>query len=171
MKLRKFISRVISESVVGYQVADKEEFKDALLDLATLDMEDDQVGYPRFEGKNQNYLSGGKGYDLYVLNRESLPGSGPFEILIREDVGDEVIGFIRGNKGGDVISFNMIYIEDEYRGQGIGMDIYENLLKEGFIIKSDKEITDSTYSVYSKLVEHYGYTPLIFDDGRVGLRK
>lgn len=44
-----------------------------------------------------------------------------------------------------------------------------NSLKKD-IMKSDTEITDATYSVYDKLFI-YGYEPIIFDDGCVGLKK
>ena len=153
----------------SYSITNKEDFEDKLLDLATLDLEDDQVRYPNLSNKEQNHLFGGNTYDLYIINRESLPSSGPFEISIENNDGD-VIGFIRGTKSDDIISFNLIHIKEEYRGSGIGTEIYEKFLNDGYIIKSDKEITDSTYSIYTKLVL-YGYTPIVFDDGRVGIKK
>lgn len=153
----------------SYSITNKEDFEDKLLDLTTLDLEDDQVRYPNLFNKEQTHLFGGNTYDLYIINREYLPSSGPFEISIENNDGD-VIGFIRGTKSDDIISFNLIHIKEEYRGSGIGTEIYEKFLNDGYIIKSDKEITDSTYSIYSKLVL-YGYTPIVFDDGRVGIKK
>ena len=168
MNNKKYIMTSLYEYLnESYRIVTKPEFEDVLLDLSTLDLEDDQVRYP----KNYNYethLFGGKNYDLYILEREELPISGSFEILIED--GDEIIGFIRGNKNKEIISFNLIHIKEEYRGKGIGTDIYEKFLNDGFIIKSDSEITDSTYSLYTRLLI-YGYTPIIFNDGRVGLKK
>ncbi len=40
----------------------------------------------------------------------------------------------------------------------------------GYIIKSDSEITDGTYSIYDKLLSK-GYKPIIYGDKRVGLVK
>lgn len=168
MKPKKYIITSLYEYLGEYKIVDKTEFEDALLDLSTLDLEDDQVRYPSTNNINKTLLFVGKNYDLYILEREELPISGAFEIMIED--GDEIIGFIRGTKNKEIISFNLIHIKEEYRGKGIGTDIYEKLLNEGFIIKSDTEITDSTYSLYSKLVV-YGYIPLIFNDGCVGLKK
>ena len=157
-------SRILKED---YNITSSEEFEDRLLDLATLDLEDGQVRYPR-EG-DKSYLSGGNNYDLYILNRDSLPSSGAFELIITDN-DDESIGFIRGTKNKEWISFNLIHIQEEARGLGIGTDIYEKFLDSGLIIKSDKEITDDTYSMYHRLLS-YGYIPIIFTDGRVGLKK
>ncbi len=90
--------------------------------------------------------------------------------MVIENNDGEVIGFIRGTKSEFVISFNLIHIKEDYRGNGIGSEIYQEFLDVGYIVKSDKEITYSTYSVYDKLAL-YGYTPIIFNDGRVGLKK
>jgi hypothetical protein len=170
MKLRKFIATTIRECLnENFNIVDRTDFKYALLDLATLDLEDGQVRYPKIEGRKQNYLFGGNLYDLYILDKNSLPSSGPFEIVIENDNSD-VIGFIRGTKSGKIISFNLIHIKEDYRGNEIGTEIYENFLNDGYIIKSDDEITDSTYSLYDKLAI-YGYKPIVFDDGRVGLKK
>lgn len=174
MKQRKFIvtmQEFIKEhyNILADTDADKEEFKDKLLDLVTLDLEDSQVRYPKTEGRKQTHLFGGNKYDLYVLERDELPISGSFEIVI-ENNDEEIIGFIRGNKKENVISFNLIHIKEDYRGNDIGTDIYEKFLNNGYIIKSDKEITDSTYNLYYRLLI-YGYKPLIFDDGRVGFKK
>jgi hypothetical protein len=152
-----------------YEEVDQETFEEALLDLATLDLEDDQVGYPNFDKLSQSYLTGGRGYDLYMLRKDDLPSSGPFEIMITNDKDDEPIGFIRGTKRENIISFNLIHIMDEHRGYGIGSDIYIKLLNDGNIIKSDDEITDATYSLYKNLSKKY--TTLLFNDGSVGLKK
>lgn len=170
MEQRKFIATTIREYLnENYNIVDRSDFKDTLIDLATLDLEDSQVRYPKIEGRKQKHLFGGNSYDLYVLDRNSLPSSGSFEIVIENNIND-IIGFIRGTKSGNIISFNLIYIKEDYRGSGIGTEIYENFLNDGYIIKCDDEITDSTYSLYDTLVV-YGYKPLIFDDGRVGLKK
>lgn len=161
--------KMLKEDKNSFEIASKEDFNDALLDLATLDLEDSQVRYPKIDGKKLKFLFGSNNYDLYILDRKTLPSSGSFEIII-ENNDEEIIGFIRGTKGGKIISFNLIHIKEEYRGSGIGTDIYEKFLNDGYIIKSDTEITDSTYSLYDKLVA-YGYKPLIFNDGRVGLKK
>ena len=171
--MKQFIKDKIREQLLNeqfeYKPVSKEEFDDVLLNLATLDLEDSQVRYPRMDGKKNGHLFGGNEYDLYVLNRPKLPSSGPFEIGIENNDG-EVIGFIRGTKLKNIVSFNMIHIQEENRGNGIGTDIYEKFLNSGFIMKSDSEITDDTYSMYDKLVS-YGYKPLLFNDGRVGLVK
>ena len=170
--IRTFVSKVIRESFGNknsYKEVGEEDFMDALLDLATLDLEDGQVSYPKEEGLDLHHLFGGNDYDLYLINRDSLPSSGPFECFISNN-DDENIGFIRGIKSGNIISINLIHIDNESRGNGIGTDIYEKILDEGYLIRSDHEITDSTYSLYSNLM-YSGYRPLLFSDMRVGLAK
>jgi hypothetical protein len=170
--IRKHINKLkeINNNIKnGYRVVDKETFNNAILNLTTLDLEDDQVRYPKVSDREQNHLFGSMGYDLYVLDRNGLPDSGSFEIVI-ENNDQEIIGFIRGTKSNNVISFNLIHIKEEYRGSGVGTDIYEKFLNDGFIIKSDTEITDSTYSLYDRMVKS-GFKALIFNDGRVGLKK
>lgn len=169
MSTRKFIKTKYEYIKEQYEAVDRSEFKRVLLDLATLDLEDDQIRYPKIGDRKQTHLFGENNYDLYILDRPKLPDSGPFEIII-DDNDDNIIGFIRGTKDKNIISFNLIHIKDEHRGGGIGTDIYEHFLKDGYIIKSDTEITDSTYSLYDRLVI-YGYTPILFDDNRVGLMK
>lgn len=170
--IRNFIKNIILECIKEQEelhIASAEEFLDALLNLNTLNLEDSQVGYPNVQNKNESYLLGGNNYDLYILNRNELPESGPFEIFIKNDDND-IIGFIRGTKSNKTISFNLIHIQEEYRGSGIGTDIYEKFLNDGYVIKSDKEITDDTYSMYDRLLR-YGYKPIVYKDGRVGLVK
>lgn len=167
--LKEYITKLLRESSNEYEEVDKETFEDALLDLSTLSLEDNQVRYPKIENKTESYLFGGNLYDLYILDRDSLPSSGSFEIIIKDN-DDEIIGFIRGNKKDEIISFNLIHINEDSRGKGIGTDIYEKLLKDNYIIKSDSEITDDTYNMYDKL-SYYGYQRLKFNDGTVGLKK
>lgn len=154
---------------VGGRLATKDEFKDALLDLATLSLEDDQVRYPNFSNRKSVEIFYGSDYDLYLYDHNTFPSSGPFELSIRDNDGG-AIGFIRGTISDKTIKFNLIHIMESSRGQGIGLDIYEKFLDMGYIIKSDSEITDGTYSIYDKLLSK-GYKPIIYDDKRVGLVK
>ena len=167
--IKKLVYNSLNEQLDYKEEVTKDEFTDALLDLSTLDLEDDQVRYPKINHENKSYLFGGNKYDLYILERSDLPTSGAFEIII-ENNDEEVIGFIRGNKNKNTISFNLIHIKEEHRGQGIGTDIYEKFLNDGYIIISNKEITSDTYSMYDRLFL-YGYKPLIYNDGRDGLMK
>ena len=153
----------------NYHYIEENVFKDTLLDLSTLDLEDEQVIYPNINNKEKNHLLAGINYNLYILDRKALPNSGAYEIIIEND-DDEIIGFIRGTKKDNILSFNLIHIQEDNRNNGIGTDIYERFLDDGYIIKSDDEITDSTYSLYLRLLT-YGYEPIIFDDNRVGLKK
>ena len=147
----------------------EEEFKQALDDLETLDLEDEQVRIPKFnEDSDPFIIQVGKVY-LHIRNRDELPESGPFELFIL-NVKDEVIGFIRGTKRDNLISFNLFYIFPDERGMGIGYDIYEHFLNDGYTIKSDSEITYGTKSIYLKLLNN-GFEPIVYDDGRVGLKK
>ena len=172
MELRKFIATTIREYLneqLYVENEDIENFKEALLNLATLDLEDDQVRIPSFNEETDSYIFQiGKTY-IHVRNRDEIPNSGPFELFIL-DINDDVIGFIRGTKNNKLISFNLIYLQPEKRGWGIGYDIYEYFLNNGYTIKSDDEITDGTYSLYLKLLNN-GFNPIVFDDDRVGLKK
>lgn len=150
-----------------YKEVDQETFEDRLLELTTLDLEDTQVRFPKHTD-DISYLFHNNVYNLYVLHHNSLPASGSFECIITDN-NEQLIGFIRGNKGGNIVSFNMIFVKEDNRGQGIATDIYEQLLNNGLIIKSDSEITDATYSKYLSLSKHY--KTLLFADGRVGLMK
>jgi hypothetical protein len=151
----------------GGRLATTAEFKDALLDLATLSLEDDQVKYPNFSNRKSVEIFYGADYDLYLYDHNTFPSSGPFELSIRDNDGG-AIGFIRGTISDHTIKFNLIHILEGSRGQGIGLDIYERFLDMGYIIKSDSEITDGTYSIYDRLLS-MGYKPIIYDDKRVGL--
>ena len=165
--IKSNLRKILNEE---FEISSVEDFEEALLNLATLDLEDGQVIYPKISNRKQNYLFGGRNYNLYLLDKNELPNNGPFEISIQDD-DEDVIGFIRGNKKNNIISFNLIHIKEDYRGLGIGTDIYETFLNDGFIIMSDDEITDSTYSIYNSLVKYGGIKPIVFDDGRVGLKK
>lgn len=151
------------------RLANKEEFDDAVLELATLELEDDQVRYPKTDDRSKNYIYGGDKYNLMILDRSKIPDAGPFEMSIEDDNGAQ-IGFLRATISDNAISINLIHVKPENRGFGIGQDIYEYFLKSGYVVKSDKEITDSTYSIYTKLADTYGYDRILFDDGRVGLK-
>lgn len=172
MNIRAFIReniRLYLTEAVGFHPIDKEEFKDKLLDLTTLDLEDDQVRIPEFDENTDSYVfSAGKIY-VHVRRRNDIPSSGPFELFVL-DHNDNPVGFLRGNTGENYISFNLVYINPENRGEGIATDIYEHFLNSGLAVKSDSEITDGTYGLYTRLLA-YGYKPLIFDDGTVGLKK
>lgn len=146
-----------------------ENFKDVLLNLSTLDLEDDQVRIPLFNGETDSYLFQiGKTY-IYIRNRDEMRDTGPFELFILDN-NDEVIGFVRGTVKNKIISFNLFYLLPEKRGYGIGYDIYEYFLNNDYTIKSDKEITEGTYSLYLKLLKN-GFTPIVFDNERVGFKK
>jgi hypothetical protein len=174
MELREFIKNTIRECLneqLNIETEDVENFKEALLNLTTLDLEDDQVRIPQFNEKTDSYLFqvGNDNTYLYIRKRNKIPISGPFELFIL-DINDDVIGFIRGTKDKKLISFNLVYLVPEKRGWGIGYDIYEHFLNNGYTIKSDDEITDGTYSLYLKLLKN-GFKPIVFDDDRVGLKK
>jgi hypothetical protein len=168
--MKQFIKTTIREYFnENFENDNVEDFKEALLNLATLDLEDDQVVIPSFNEDTDSYIFQiGKIY-IYVRNRDELPNAGPFELFIL-DINDEVIGFIRGTKNNKLISFNLFYLNNEKRGWGIGYDIYEYFLNNGYTIKSDDEITDGTHNLYLKLLNN-GFKPIVFDDDRVGLKK
>lgn len=146
-------------------VVSAEEFDDAALGLATLDLEDDQVRYPKLDDKKETSIGGGTNYDLYILDRDRIPDAGPFEISIQD--GGDAIGFIRATVADKILSINLIHLAADRQGEGIGTEIYRQFLDDGYTIKSDSEITDATYSLYQRLAKDY--QPLIFGDGRVGL--
>jgi len=152
-----------------YKPITYEEFDDALSDISTLNLEDDQLGIPEFNQNTDNYLLRIDDIDLYIKNRQQLPESGPYELLIDNNDGD-TIGFIRGTKFNNILSFNLVYIAPEERGNGIGTSIYQYFLNHGYIMKTDKEISDSTHSIYTNLAKSE-YTPIMFADHRVGLIK
>jgi ribosomal protein S18 acetylase RimI-like enzyme len=146
-----------------------EDFFDALNALNTLDLEDDQVRYPKFNEDDFGTLFGDKEFDVYIINREELPTSGSFECVIFNN-DEEVIGFFRANTKNKIVSIKLIHIKDDFRNLGIGTQIYEYFLENDYTIKSDTEITYSTVMMYERLYKS-GYKPIVFDDGRVGLKK
>ena len=152
------------------KIASKEEFNNAALEISTLDLEDDQVKYPNIEGKQLSLIGGAANYNLYIIDRDDIPDAGAFEISIQNN-DNEPIGFIRATVSDKTISINLISIKEEERGKGIGTDIYEKFLNEGYTIKSDKEITDATYSLYDRLGGDKTNEKLVYPDGRIGIRK
>jgi ribosomal protein S18 acetylase RimI-like enzyme len=148
--------------------ATNEEFDDAALRLATLNLEDGQVIYPNLKTVPQELLWSKRNYDLYIARHKDIPEAGPFELSIDQD--NEVVGFVRATIANNTISINLIHIKEEFRGAGIGTDIYETLLEKGYVIKSDSEITDSTYSIYDTLAKQNEYEAIVFPDGRIGLK-
>ena len=78
----------------SYEIVDRDTFQTALLNLSTLELEDEQVRYPRIGNRNIKHLFGGNKYDIYILDRDKLPESGPFELTI-EDNDETTIGSIR----------------------------------------------------------------------------
>lgn len=146
-----------------------EDFFNALNALNTLDLEDDQVRYPKFNEDEFGTLFSNKDCDVYLIKREEIPSSGSFECVIFNN-DEEVIGFFRANTKNKIVSINLIHIQEYFRGLGIGTKIYEFFLENGYTIKSDTEITDSTVAMYERLYKS-GYKPIVFDDGRVGLKK
>lgn len=164
-EVRKIIRKLLSEQDNAVTI---EEFTDALLNLYTLNLEDDQVVLPKFDKNLDHYIFQIDNVFIHARRREALPTAGPFELFIL-DSDDDIIGFIRGTKNNKNISFNLVFINPDSRGFGIGTSIYEHFLDDGYTIKSDDEITEGTYNLYLKLAES-GYTPLVFPDGRVGLR-
>lgn len=167
MEKRKSIKKLLRKYLNEQQNA--QDFEDRLLDIMTLDLEDDQVRIPSFNEDSDTFIFQINNIFIHIRNYDDMPKSGPFELFIL-DMNDDVIGFIRGTKHNKMISFNLVYIIPEERGKGIGYDIYEYFLNNGYTIKSDKEITSGTYSIYWKLLKN-GFTPILFDDGRVGLQK
>jgi hypothetical protein len=145
------------------------DFEEALDNLTTLDLEDDQVRIPEFNEDTDTYIFQIYKHYVHIRKKDELPSSGPFELFIL-NVNDDVIGFLRGTKNPTTISFNLVYLNEDNRGWGIATDIYEYFLNKGYIIKSDSEITQATQGLYLKLV-NMGYKPLVFDDQKVGLKK
>lgn len=144
----------------------REEFKSALEELSTLDLEDSQVRIPKFNEDKDSYMFSFWKYHVYLRHKEEIK-IGPFEFFILDN-DDEVVGFFRGAKSKDYISFNLVYILEDYRGYGIASDVYKYFLNKGITIKSDTEITHGTQSLYLNLFDE-GYKGVIYDSGRVGL--
>ena len=173
MKLNEQINRIKEMMGINdrfsYRIATYDEFENIASNLNTLDFEDDQVRIPAYNEETDNLIFQFSGLYIYVRNREALPESGPYELFIL-DGDDDPMGFIRGTKKDNILSFNLVYITPEERGKGLGTEIYEYFLNHGFIIKSDKEISYGTYSIYTNLAKST-FNPIIFSDGRIGLIK
>lgn len=174
--LRKVIKNEINKLLYEEISHEKDEFLDALEQINTLDWEEDQVIIPEFSDENYSFLFQ-LGTDLYFYIKDSeydnFKRTGPFELIIKGQYDEDVIGFIRGtkNEAKKIISFNLIYLEPNSRNFGYGTQIYKYFLDNHYIIKSDTEITNSTKNLYIKLLNS-GYKPVIFDeDDRVGLKK
>lgn len=168
--ITRIFERIIAEQVTNIHMND---FELALSKLTTLDLEDDQVRIPTFDESTDPHIitvgTGSYATYLHIRRRDKFPSHGAFELFLLDN-SDEVIGFIRGTAGTNYISFNLVYIDDDKRGWGIGTGIYKHFLDDGYTIKSDVEITDGTAGLYMKLAKS-GYKPLIYDDGCVGLTK
>lgn len=146
----------------------RQEFKSALEHLSTLDLEDSQVIIPKFNENRDNYIFTVWKYHIYIRDKEKIT-RGPFEFFVLDN-NDKMVGFFRGIKSKEYISFNLVYIIEDYRGYGIASDIYRYFLDNNITIKSDKEITYGTHSIYLNLFDE-GYTGIIYDSGQVGLMK
>jgi site-specific DNA-cytosine methylase len=136
-----------------------DDFKKQLEKQQTLDLEEDQVSIPKFNDKTDNFvdtLISGKAH-LMVRNKEDVSEYGPHEFFILDN-NDNPIGFSRLTKTPKEVSINLIKINEDYRGQGIGSKFYKYWLDKGLSVKSDKEITNDTQALYSSLARQgYGY--------------
>ena len=148
---------------------DLTEFEAKLEELQTLDLEEDQFNMPRFNSKKDSLvetLITGEAH-LMVRGKDEISPYGAHELFI-VDNDDAPIGFVRLTKSPEQISINMIHINEDYRGRGIGSEFYRYWLDKGVSVRSDKEITDSTAAVYMKLAKE-GYAASV-EDGRAVLR-
>lgn len=148
---------------------DLTEFEAKLEELQTLDLEEDQFNMPRFNHENDNLVETlivGEAH-LMVRGKDEISPYGAHELFI-VDNDDNPIGFVRLTKSPEQISINMIHINEDYRGRGIGSEFYRYWLDKGVSVRSDKEITDSTAAVYMKLAKE-GYAASV-EDGRAVLR-
>jgi hypothetical protein len=170
MGIKKILRNILIEHIEkdSIEKIDEDDFLMQLDDLTTLDLEDDQVSTPDYNEDTDNFIDNFNGVYMHIRRRDEFPSAGPFELFLL-DVNHNTIGFIRGTKSGKgIISFNLIFIDEENRGMGLGTEIYEYFLNKGFAIKSDSEITDSTNSLYRKLLSK-GYQPVEYSySGSVG---
>lgn len=144
----------------------KSEFNEKLEELQTLDLEDDQFTMPKFNAAKDKLVDTfADEAHLMVRGKDAISPFGAHELFI-VDNDDKPIGFVRLTKSPEQISINMIYIDEDYRGRGIGSDFYRYWLDKGVSIKSDKEITDGTAAIYQKLASE-GYGMDIQDDRAV----
>jgi len=145
----------------------------ALDDLATLDLDDDQINIPEYNPEKDNFADtinpGIHGIHLHVKGKDEIEDFGAHEIHLLDN-DDESIGFVRLTKSDKEISINLIAINEDRRGEGIASDFYQHFLNEGYDIKSDKEITDGTAGLYKSLIKK-GVDAEVDDDGRVILKR
>ena len=150
--LENIISDIVPEidesNAVELSIAEQDELLDSLL---VNDLEESSLEIPEFNEDNDGFLFQ-NGLDAYVhvRGRESLPDAGPFELIVL-DIDDKPIGYFRGTKNGDKMSFNMVVIEEDSRGQGIGKGVYKKFLENGRQIQSDTQLTESSIGLYKSL--------------------
>lgn len=166
MTLEEYTNAMATDLLRGESLGDNiESVSNKLEELQTLELEDDQVRYPKYIEEDVTDIADlGDGYYLQINNKESLPEAGSFEIFIT-DYNNDVLGFIRGNKNETTITFNLIHLKEDSRGQGIGKNIYKYFLNS-YNIKSDSEITADTEMLYNSLLKD-GYRGIITTDNRV----
>lgn len=160
-----------AESSKRFQPVTSEQFNNKLEELQTLDLEDDQFVMPKFNAAKDSFVDTivtGEAH-LMVRGRDEVKPYGAHELFI-VDNDDNPIGFVRLTKSPEQISINMIQIDEDYRGRGIGSEFYRYWLDKGVSIKSDKEITEGTAAIYQKLARE-GYRMDIQDDSAVLLPK
>jgi GNAT superfamily N-acetyltransferase len=134
-------------------------FEAQLESQQTLDLEDDQVSIPQFNAKKDSLIVSPliDGVHLMVRNRDAVADFGPHEFFFNDN-NDNVLGFARLTKSPKEVSINLIYVDPDRQGQGIGSAFYKYWLNQGIAVKSDKEITDATAELYKSLVRQgYGY--------------
>jgi len=78
-----------------------------------------------------------------VRNRNEVADYGPHEFFFNDN-DDNVLGFARLTKSPKEVSINLIYVDPDRQGQGIGSAFYKYWLDQGISVKSDAEITDGT---------------------------
>jgi GNAT superfamily N-acetyltransferase len=161
----------LPESSKRFQSVTPEQFNNKLEELQTLDLEDDQFVMPKFNSAKDSFVDTivtGEAH-LMVRGRDEVKPYGAHELFI-VDNDDNPIGFVRLTKSPEQISINMIQIDEDYRGRGIGSEFYRYWLDKGVSIKSDKEITEGTAAIYQKLARE-GYRMDIQDNRAVLLPK
>jgi GNAT superfamily N-acetyltransferase len=137
---------------------------DVFSNLNRSDLEDEQINFPTFNKDKDGYIAPLVRSYLYVRGKDDISDYGPHEFFILDE-DDDVIGFARSTKNPLVISFNLVWIEPEYRGLGIASSLYEYFLDQGIDIKSDDEITDATEGLYRSLINK-GYFANV-ENGRI----
>jgi len=155
---------------IRFQPVTPEQFNNKLEELQTLDLEDDQFVMPKFNAAKDKLVDTiADEAHLMVRGKDTISPFGAHELFIVDD-NDAPIGFVRLTKSPEQISINMIQIDENYRGRGIGSEFYRYWLDKGVSIKSDKEITEGTAAIYQKLARE-GYRMDIQDNRAVLLPK